>query len=200
MNAPRIVVSLGTDMHSFDRLLEWGEALAVRWPEHRVMIQHGSSRAPKAPADGVQATDRATLLEWYRQADVVITQGGPGSILDVREAGKVPLVVPRDPSLGEHVDGHQMAFVPVMARAGHAVLVTEREHLEQLVAQRLEQPELSVANVRIADPEPAAQELATLVDAALARRTPRGTFLRRARSLFGSRPATPALSQPGSSS
>ncbi|WP_394160216.1 glycosyltransferase [Galactobacter valiniphilus] len=184
MNAARIVVSLGTDVHPFERLLAWAEGFADHHPEVSVLVQHGSSRAPIGRARGVVATDRDTLLSWYRAADVVITQGGPGSILDAREAGMIPLVVPRDPALGEHVDGHQQAFVPVMVGAGHAVLVTDLTQLRALVAERLAHPERFVAQERHSDAASAAAALGELVSAALDAPPQRGRLGRRVRGLL----------------
>mgnify|MGYP005983823125 CR=1 FL=1 len=188
MNGARIVVSLGTDVHPFERLLAWAEAFADHHPEVSVLVQHGSSRAPIGRARGVVATDRDTLLSWYRAADVVITQGGPGSILDAREAGKIPLVVPRDPALGEHVDGHQQAFVPVMVGAGHAVLVSELGQLSPLVNERLAEPRRFATAERHADASGPAAALGELVDAALGAPAARGQLRRRVRDLLRPRP------------
>jgi UDP-N-acetylglucosamine transferase subunit ALG13 len=58
---------------------------------------------------GVVAFDR--LAEWAAAADVIITHGGPGSILLALSVGRSPVVVPRDPRFGEHVDDHQLRFV-----------------------------------------------------------------------------------------
>lgn len=187
MKPRTIVVSVGTDVHPFPRLIEWAERLAERHPEAEVVVQFGTSPQPRGAALSVRATDRETLLAWYADADVVITQGGPGSILDVRAAGRIPLVVPRDPAQGEHVDGHQLAFVPVMAEAGHAVLVRDESHLVALVEARLAEPALAAAAPRLADPEPAGRALSVLVERARTAGRRRGTLLRRTRSLLGPR-------------
>jgi UDP-N-acetylglucosamine transferase subunit ALG13 len=115
------VVTVGTDHHRFDRLMDWLERWnaanpgAVRW-----IAQHGSSR-PLSGADGFAMKPRAELLELLRAADVVVTQGGPGGIMDSRECGTVPIVVPRLARLNEVVDDHQVAFVQQLARSGRLV-------------------------------------------------------------------------------
>jgi hypothetical protein len=38
--------------------------------------------------------------------------------MDARSAGHVPVCVPRDPALGEHVDHHQQRFADLVDRAG----------------------------------------------------------------------------------
>ena len=49
---------------------------------------------------------------------MAVCHGGPGTIMDAREAGHVPLCVPRDPKLGEHVDDHQQRFAAMVGQAG----------------------------------------------------------------------------------
>ncbi len=43
-------------------------------------------------------------------SDVVITHGGPGTIMGVRDTGHRPSWSPANPSHGEHIDNHQMLF------------------------------------------------------------------------------------------
>ena len=65
---------------------------------------------------------REELLGLYRHARVVVVQGGPGSILDAREVGKLPIAVPRRPELQEVVDGHQIEFTRTMAAHGETLM------------------------------------------------------------------------------
>ncbi|MBG7588141.1 hypothetical protein [Rothia kristinae] len=114
-----LVVSLGTDHHPFDRLLDWCEDYALARPGTRCHIQHGFTKAPQR-CTGVERMPREQLLETYRGAAAVLVQGGPGSILDAREAGIVPVAVPRRQDLGEVVDDHQIQFTRIMAEQGEA--------------------------------------------------------------------------------
>jgi UDP-N-acetylglucosamine transferase subunit ALG13 len=122
------VVTVGTDHHRFDRLMDWLERWNARHPGAvRWVVQHGSSR-PMAGADAFSIKPRSELLEILRGADVVVTQGGPGGIMDSRECGTVPIVVPRLARLDEVVDDHQVAFAEQLARNDLLVLAqTEAE-------------------------------------------------------------------------
>jgi UDP-N-acetylglucosamine transferase subunit ALG13 len=102
----RLVVEL-------DRLVERGE---IGEPVH---IQRGYSAPPRActhdammPFDAVQ--------QKMREARVIVTHGGPATIMQALALGKVPLVVPRQSKFGEHVDDHQVRFA---ARIADRVLV-----------------------------------------------------------------------------
>lgn len=69
------------------------------------------------------------LQSHYRDADIVVSQVGPGTIADANRAGARPIVIPRDPTLGEVVDGHQFAFGDFMSRRGRCVVVTSEIEL-----------------------------------------------------------------------
>jgi len=105
-----VLVVVGTDHHPFDRLVGWVDT----WAEHRgnaerVVIQYGSSSAPTY-ARGSQLLDHSEVLDLMLGARVVVTHGGPATIVEVRSLGKRPIVVARDPRRGEHVDEHQQLF------------------------------------------------------------------------------------------
>ena len=72
------------------------------------------------------------------EASVVVCHGGPGTIMDAREAGHVPLCVPRDPHLGEHVDGHQQRFAAVVGEAGVVHHVSSVDDFHQELDRALE--------------------------------------------------------------
>lgn len=156
----RLVVSVGTDHHLFDRLIDWVD----QWVEQQseapsVFVQHGASRIPRNGV-GKDRLARADLLKIYQQADVVVVQGGPGSILDVREVGIIPIAVPRFPQLREVVDGHQIEFTKVMAEHGNAIYVDEREALHQALDKAMLDPAGLRTEPRLAAPEAAGVKLA----------------------------------------
>ena len=112
-----VLALTGTDHHRFDRMVEWVDAAAARHREVRFLIQHGVTRPPRV-AEGYDFLTHAGLVSLLDEASVVVCHGGPGTIMDAREAGHVPLCVPRDPGLGEHVDGHQQRFAAIVGQAG----------------------------------------------------------------------------------
>lgn len=113
MSAPTsrsVVVLLGTDHHQFERMVAWAESHAGRFPDDRVLVQHGRSRKPRI-GTGIDFMGQEDLRGHLAAADVVVCHGGPGTIADARSEQHRPLVMPRDPRLGEHVDSHQQRFV-----------------------------------------------------------------------------------------
>nr|WP_304515681.1 sulfotransferase [Cellulomonas sp. APG4] len=67
------------------------------------------------------------LAALVAEADVVVTHGGPGTMADARAAGHLPVLVPRDPALGEHVDGHQQRFATWAERKGLTVVARDAD-------------------------------------------------------------------------
>jgi UDP-N-acetylglucosamine transferase subunit ALG13 len=127
----RIFGTVGTDHHPFDRLVEWidrwlGETTVA---EHVVaVVQAGSSTAPRrAEAAGILPFDEFQAA--LEQADAVVCHGGSSTIAQARLAGHRPLVVPRRPDLGEHVDEHQVRYAARLAERGEVVLVHSYECL-----------------------------------------------------------------------
>jgi UDP-N-acetylglucosamine transferase subunit ALG13 len=127
-------VTVGTDHHPFERLVAWAERWAERTDDWEVQVQHGRTRAPRAGV-GFAFCDHDRLQELFAQADVVVSHGGPASISEARRFGHRPIVVPRDPARGEHVDDHQQLFVARLAHSGLVERVaTEDDFLAAVVA------------------------------------------------------------------
>lgn len=131
--ALRIVVSLGTDHHRFDRLVDWlDEWVALQYGDAHYTLQHGHSRASNL-AENRMIVPREEVVDLMRAADVVITQAGPGSIFDAHEAGHRPIVVARRHAFDEVVDDHQVFFADLMEGLGDCVVARNRDTLFALL-------------------------------------------------------------------
>ena len=173
------VVTLGTDHHRFDRLMDWLERWntshpgAVRW-----VAQHGSTR-PLAGADGFAMKPRAELLELLLAADVVVTQGGPGGIMDSRECGTVPIVVPRLARLDEVVDDHQVAFTRQLAGRGLVVAAESEAELHAALDRAVSDPASLVVGPGASDVSQTVARFGAAVAELLARKPARAGRARR---------------------
>lgn len=107
-----IFCTVGTHEDPFDRLLRALDALPGDEP---VVIQSGySTYAPtRCTAEKMMPFDRVQAR--MQEARIVITHGGPASIMQALAHGKVPIVVPRQSAFGEHVDDHQVRFARKIA-------------------------------------------------------------------------------------
>lgn len=137
---PLVVVSVGTDHHPFDRLVGCMDRWAAEHPTARVVIQRGSA-AETQHAESHTMIPHAELLELFEAASAVVTHGGPSTIMDVRAVGHSPIVFPRNPAHGEHVDNHQLRFGQHLARHQMAAIVYESHELTAAVNEALIAPE-----------------------------------------------------------
>ncbi len=139
MTVHRVFGTVGTDHHPFPRFLDWVIQAASGFETTDVIIQRGSTAATPAvtTVEFMSAVDMEVEL---LAATSVVCHGGPGTISAVRRSGHLPLVIPRDPSRGEHVDDHQMRFCAHLAEQGRIVSISSvdqlGEHIGLAVAGR----------------------------------------------------------------
>ncbi|MCF0095817.1 UDP-N-acetylglucosamine--N-acetylmuramyl-(pentapeptide) pyrophosphoryl-undecaprenol N-acetylglucosamine transferase [Micromonospora sp. MH99] len=129
----RLLVAVGTDKHPFDRLVDWVAQWHAQAGPVGLTVQHGHTAAPPLPG-AVPFLGHDALQQAMADADLVVCHGGPATILEARRHGHLPIVVPRDPSLGEHVDDHQQLFARRLGAAGLVALCETREALHDALA------------------------------------------------------------------
>jgi UDP-N-acetylglucosamine transferase subunit ALG13 len=138
---PLVFVTVGTDHHPFDRLIDWID----RWFDDgggrraRCLVQSGTSRppvhAPWRPYLTAQEMESA-----MSEAACIVCHGGPTTIIDAGRHGKRPIVVPRLKSLGEHVDDHQVAFVGWIGTQQAIEVAEGEERLRALIDRAVSDP------------------------------------------------------------
>ena len=141
---PLLLVTVGTDHHPFDRLVRWVDGWlgtpGGRAAGLRCLMQTGTSAAPTGPARWQAYLEFEALQVAMRDAAAVVCHGGPGTILGARHMGAVPIVVPRQHRLGEHVDDHQVAFSRRLAAEGSVFLAEAEADLHGLLDRVAAEP------------------------------------------------------------
>jgi UDP-N-acetylglucosamine transferase subunit ALG13 len=133
---PLLFVTVGADRRPFPRLLRWVGAWAADHPRWRVEVQHAATPAPRfGHAVAYLRPDRARTL--LRAAAVVVTQAEPATIAQARAVGHVPVVVPREPGLGEDVDDDQVLLARRLGAAGVVWPVESEAGLEGAITAAL---------------------------------------------------------------
>lgn len=135
----RIFVSVGTDHHPFTRLIDWVDDWVADHGDVELIVQHGATR-PSRHGTNHELLGGQEIIAQYAAATLVVSQVGPGTIADANRAGHRPIVVPRDPALGEVVDDHQVAFGDFMTARGRCVSVRSRDDLVAQLEARLAAP------------------------------------------------------------
>lgn len=152
-----VFTTVGTDHHPFDRLVGWIDRWAMAHPGDTCLVQRGTSALPGS-CHSVEYLGYDELRSSMAGATVVISHGGPATIMDARAVGRLPLVVPRRSDLGEHVDDHQVRFSRWIASRRQILLAEDEAALNRLLDLAAYKPEL----FRLASSDPA-------VDAAVRR-------------------------------
>ena len=103
----------------------------------RCFIQYGNSRPPRA-SESSAYVPYGSMQQLMRESTTIVSHGGPATIMECRSLGFVPLVLPRNAGLKEHVDEHQSDFSRRLASVGDIVLCNTsevlRENLDNAVA------------------------------------------------------------------
>lgn len=115
----RAVVTLGSWRQPFRRLVE--RVVSVLPPDVETLWQTGFTEVDDLPIEARPWVPQTDLLAAMQEADVVITHAGMGTALDALEAGRFPIVVPRQARLGEQIDDHQVDLASLLEARGLAL-------------------------------------------------------------------------------
>lgn len=161
--APLVFVTVGTDHHRFDRLMDWMQYWLSANGNVRCVVQHGPAKPP-AGSEGHELLPHTAMEDLFREATAVVCQGGPGSITESRQCGRLPIVVPRLARLGEHVDDHQLRFSRHVSALGKVVLAETAESLHEQLDRALANPAAYSVRETIGDAAPAIARFGNLVE------------------------------------
>lgn len=128
IDRPSLFVTLGTiEGYRFDAMID--AVLATGLADDRTVWQLGYSMGrtdlPGRVYDQVSAAD---FDRYAREAEVVVSHAGVGSLLGLLDLGISPVLVVRRKARGEHVDDHQ-AQIAALANTQGVALSVEAEEL-----------------------------------------------------------------------
>jgi len=122
----RVLVSLGTIRYPFRRLVE--RMREILPADAEVLWQTGATDVSDLGLENAHRVLPASeMAQAMRDADIVVAHSGVGSALEALDAGRVPVLVPRTPAHGEHVDAHQLQVGEELDRRGLAILRSVEE-------------------------------------------------------------------------
>ena len=155
---------VGTHHAPMTRLVEALDTYAATHTGEPVVIQAGPLAGSTRHAESVPFMDEGDLRRASQRARIVVTHGGPSLLLQLIDADRVPIVMPREKRYREHVDDHQVDFASFLQR--RQLVVVSRTELELLAA--LDQYELMTGSLRpnslpAADPIRAGATLARIL-------------------------------------
>lgn len=114
--SPLILATVGTHEDPFNRLLDALDGLVERGIiTEPVICQSGYCTSTPKHVECHKQLPFDSLQALMADARLIITHGGPASIMQALAHGVIPIVVPRQSDFGEHVDNHQCRFAEKMS-------------------------------------------------------------------------------------
>ena len=133
-----ILVLLGTQNNSFHRLLEEIDKLIKNGViKDKVIVQAGYTKFKSKNMKIFTLIPKEKLEKYQKDADIIITHGGVGSIIGSIEKGKKVIAVPRLKQYGEHVNNHQLDIVESFDKLGYIIGITDVSQLSDAL-QRID--------------------------------------------------------------
>jgi UDP-N-acetylglucosamine transferase subunit ALG13 len=129
-----IFAAVGTEQYPFDRLVRAIDGIAANG-EEEAFIQVGHATYVPRACEYAHMLPFNDLVAKIEAARVVVVHAGVGLTLLCANAGKVPILVPRLPQLGEHVDDHQLQLGERLEALGRVILARAGDDLPRLVRE-----------------------------------------------------------------
>ena len=125
-----ILVTLGTQHQEFTRLLDYIKKSKIK---DEIIVQAGYTKYKSKKMKMFDFIDYDKMAEYVKDADLIITHGGTGSITGPLKEGKKVIACARLAKYGEHVDDHQTEIVDVFSDEGYILKLDENTNLDDLI-------------------------------------------------------------------
>lgn len=129
-----ILVTLGTQDKSFPRLIKAvDDAVKEGYIREKVIVQAGCTEYSSENLEIFGMTSPEEMRKLIKEARVVITHGGVGSILSAIELGKPVIAMARLEKYGEHHNDHQLDIISAFEQRGYIFQLSEEGQLNELL-------------------------------------------------------------------
>lgn len=129
-----ILVTLGTQDKSFERLLKAIEKQVKKGTiQEEVIVQAGYTKYSSDSMKIFDLVDPKRLDRLMKEAHIIITHGGVGSILGALKYGKPVIAAARLSKYGEHTNDHQKQIVEEFEKEGYLLALRDFQKLDQFL-------------------------------------------------------------------
>lgn len=131
-----IFVTLGTQDKPFLRLMQAVEKqLQEGNIQEEVIAQTGSTKYESKIMQIIPYMEQSVFDQYMKEANIVITHGGVGTIIQGLQMKKKMIVAPRFAKYGEHVNDHQLQIATNFAKENYILLLSNFEELNLVLAK-----------------------------------------------------------------
>lgn len=127
-----IFVTLGTQDKHFLRLLEAVENLDIN---EKIIAQIGSTDFTSKKMEIHKFLTQDEFDKYMKQADIVITHAGVGTIIYGLSINKTMIVAPRLKKYKEHVNDHQLQILDTFSKDGYIIPLTDFSNLKDTIEE-----------------------------------------------------------------
>ncbi|MFH1105981.1 MAG: PssE/Cps14G family polysaccharide biosynthesis glycosyltransferase [Candidatus Aenigmatarchaeota archaeon] len=129
-----IFVTVGTHKQQFNRLVKAvDDFVAAGKIKDSVIMQTGNSTYAPKNCKHFKFTGKVIIRKIQKNAKVIITHAGAGTIIEALSYKKPVIVVPRLKKFGEHTDDHQIDLADNLSRHGIVETVYDVNVLPALI-------------------------------------------------------------------
>lgn len=141
-----ILVTLGTQKEQFTRLLDYIEKSKIK---DKIIVQAGHTKYKSKKMEIFDFIPYEEMDEYIKEADIIITHSGTGSVLTPLKKGKTVIVCARLSKYEEHVDDHQVELLEVFKEEGYVLELSEENNLDEVYEKAKKfKPKKYVSNTR----------------------------------------------------
>lgn len=131
-----ILVTLGTQDKSFERLVkEIDKLINKKVINDKVIVQLGHTKYESKNLETFDLIPADKLNDLTKDADLIITHGGVGSILAGLKYDKKVIAVPRLAKYKEHTNDHQLQIVNEFYNTGYILKCDNPSDLEKVLKE-----------------------------------------------------------------
>lgn len=129
-----IFVCLGTQDKSFERLLNTIEKSNI---QDKIIAQIGFTNFNSGKMELYKYLDKDEFSRYLNEADIVITHGGVGTIMEALSLNKKIIACPRLAKYHEHQNDHQIEIIKTFAEKKYLLALNENDNLDEIYQKAL---------------------------------------------------------------
>ena len=131
-----IFVTVGTQDKPFVRLIEAVEkAVLAGEITDEIIVQAGNTKYESKVLNVLNYVPFDEFNNYISKADIIITHGGVGSILNALKLKKKIIAVPRLSKYGEHINDHQLQVIQKMTEDGYILSCEDESEIANKVRE-----------------------------------------------------------------